>query len=86
MNIEGIKYIGHYGMEQWENDRAILHPDAGAYVPAMRAVAKELEPLRSIQGILIQDKGRRSAFTITFASARSSQTTNPGFTDEITPY
>ena len=56
VNIDGIKYIGHYGMEQWENDRAILHPDAGAYVPTMRAIAKELEPLRSIQGILIQDK------------------------------
>jgi trehalose 6-phosphate phosphatase len=57
VNIDGIKYIGHYGMEQWENDRAILHPDAGAYAPAMRAVADELEALRSIHGILIQDKG-----------------------------
>jgi trehalose 6-phosphate phosphatase len=57
VNIDGIKYSGHYGMEQWENDRAILHPDAGAYVPAMRAVAEELEALRSIQGILIQYKG-----------------------------
>jgi trehalose 6-phosphate phosphatase len=57
VNIEGIKYIGHYGMEQWDNDRAILHPDTGVYVPVMRTIAKELEALRTIQGILIQDKG-----------------------------
>ena len=56
VNIEGIKYIGHYGMEQWDNNQAILHPDAGAYVPSMRALAKELEPLRSIKGLIIQDK------------------------------
>ena len=56
VNIEGIKYIGHYGMEQWDNNQAILHPDVRAYVPSMRAVAKELEPLRSIEGMIIQDK------------------------------
>ena len=56
VNIEGIKYIGHYGMEHWDNDQAILHPDAEVYVPSMRALAKELEPLRSIEGLIIQDK------------------------------
>ena len=56
VNIKGIKYIGHYGMELWDNDRAILHPDAEAYVPSMRALVKELEPLNSIEGLIIQDK------------------------------
>ncbi|MDD5288386.1 MAG: trehalose-phosphatase [Dehalococcoidales bacterium] len=56
VNTEGIKYIGHYGMECWENNQAILHPDARAYLPSIRAVAKELEPLRSIEGMIIQDK------------------------------
>jgi trehalose 6-phosphate phosphatase len=57
VNIEGVKYIGHYGMEWWENNQAVLHPDVSAYLPSIRAVAKELEPLRSINGLIIQDKG-----------------------------
>ncbi len=48
--------IGHYGMEWWRGDRAELHPDAIPYVPAIRAVAKELEALRSMEGIVVQDK------------------------------
>ena len=56
VNIEGIKYIGHYGMEWRDNNQTILHPDVRAYLPSIRAVAKELEPLRSIEGMIIQDK------------------------------
>ena len=57
VNIEGIKYIGHYGMEWWENNQAVMHPDVIASLSSMRAVAKELEVLRSVDGMIIQDKG-----------------------------
>ena len=56
VNIDGIKYIGHYGMEWWDDNRAILHPDVKIYLPSIRAIAKELETLRSVDGIMIQDK------------------------------
>ena len=56
VNIEGVKYIGNYGMERWENNQAVLHPDVTASLTSMRAVAEELEALRSVQGIIIQDK------------------------------
>ena len=56
VNIEGVKYIGNYGMERWENNHAVLHPDVTASLSSMRAVAKELEALRSIEGMIIQDK------------------------------
>jgi trehalose 6-phosphate phosphatase len=56
INITGIEYIGHYGMEWWENNRAVLHPDVEASLSAMRAVAAELDSLRSIDGVIVQDK------------------------------
>jgi trehalose 6-phosphate phosphatase len=56
VNIDGVQYIGHYGMEWWQNGKAVLHPEAHSYIPAIRAVAAELETLRSFQEIIIQDK------------------------------
>ena len=56
INIPSIKYIGHYGMEWWENDSAVLHPDVTASLSDMRAVADELKTLHSIDGVIIQDK------------------------------
>jgi trehalose 6-phosphate phosphatase len=56
VNIEGVKYIGHYGMERWENNRAVLRPEAAASLEAMRALAAEMEGLRAVDGMIIQDK------------------------------
>ena len=56
VNIADVKYIGNYGIERWENNQAVLHPDVTASLTSMRAVAEELEALRSVQGIIIQDK------------------------------
>ena len=56
VNIEGVKYIGNYGMEKWENNQAVLHPNVIASLSSMRAVAEELEALRSVEGMIIQDK------------------------------
>jgi trehalose 6-phosphate phosphatase len=56
INIEGVRYIGNYGMEWWENNHAVLHPDIAASLSSIRAIAKELETLSSVDGIIIQDK------------------------------
>ena len=56
IDIPGVKYIGHYGMEWWENETAVMHPDVSTSLSDMRAVAAELETLRSIDGVIIQDK------------------------------
>lgn len=56
VDIDGVVCIGHYGMERWENNAPQLHPDAQPFVPYVRALVKELEALKSIEGILIQDK------------------------------
>lgn len=56
VDIEGVTCIGHYGMEVWQNGKAVLHPDAQPYVPAVRALVKEIESLKSIEGVVIQDK------------------------------
>jgi trehalose 6-phosphate phosphatase len=56
VDIDGVVCIGHYGMERWENNSPLLHPDAQPFVPYVRALMKELEALKSIEGILIQDK------------------------------
>jgi trehalose 6-phosphate phosphatase len=56
INIEGVKYIGHYGMEWWENDQAVLHPEVAANLDAMRSLAAELEVLKAVEGMIIQDK------------------------------
>ncbi len=56
INIPGVEYIGHYGMEWWENGRGVLHPDVEASLADMRAIAAELETLRAIDGVIIQDK------------------------------
>lgn len=56
VNIDSVVCIGHYGMERWEGNAPVLHPDAQPFVPYVRALVKELEALKSIEGILIQDK------------------------------
>lgn len=57
INIEGVKYIGHYGMEWWLDNRAVLHPEVEASLTAMRSLAAELDALRTVEGMIIQDKG-----------------------------
>jgi trehalose 6-phosphate phosphatase len=52
-----ILCIGHYGMEWWQDDKAVLHPDVQSYLPVMRKVASQLDPLETIPGVIIQDKG-----------------------------
>jgi trehalose 6-phosphate phosphatase len=56
INIPDVQYIGHYGMERWENGQAVLHPEVAATEAAMRALAAELEVLKAVDGMIIQDK------------------------------
>ncbi len=55
--IDGAVCIGHYGMEYWQENHAELHPDAQSHVPTMNKLVKELEQLKSFEGVQIQDKG-----------------------------
>ena len=57
--VDGKKILclGHYGMERWQDGRPVLHPKAQPYLPAMRDIASQLGPLKSIEGVIIQDKG-----------------------------
>jgi trehalose 6-phosphate phosphatase len=56
VGLADVVCIGHYGMEWWDNNQTIMYPDVKVYLPSIRAVAKELEILRSIDGLIIQDK------------------------------
>ena len=52
-----ILCIGHYGMEWWQDDKAVLHPDVQSHIPVIREVASQLAPLETMRGVIIQDKG-----------------------------
>ena len=56
VNVDGVKYIGHYGMERWENNQAAEHSSVRPYISPMRAVAAQIETLRAIPNLIIQDK------------------------------
>lgn len=43
-------------MEWWDSNKAVLHPDVELHLSSIKAVANELHPLLSIEGIMIQDK------------------------------
>ncbi len=56
VNVDGVEYIGHYGMERWENNQAAAHDSVLPYISPMRAVAAQIETLRAIPNLIIQDK------------------------------
>lgn len=56
VDIDGVVCFGHYGMERWQNSRPELHPEAQLYYSDVRALVAELEPLKSMEGVQIQDK------------------------------
>lgn len=56
VNGDRILCIGHYGMEWWQDGKPVLHPDAQFYLPVIREVARQIDPLETIPGVIIQDK------------------------------
>ena len=50
-------YIGNHGMERWTEGHSEFVRDAQDYPPVIEAVTKELSPLLSIKGLIIESKG-----------------------------
>ena len=57
INIDGMVYIGNHGLERWVGGHSEFIKDAQDYPPVIEAVAKELSPLLSIEGLSIENKG-----------------------------
>jgi len=57
VGVEGIVYIGNHGLERWVGGHPQLHEEVRDYPGIIKAVTRELAPLLSIDGIIIEDKG-----------------------------
>ena len=57
INIPGIRYYGHYGMEWDESGSMVVHPDAVSYLPDVRSVAAMIGEITHLEGLVVQDKG-----------------------------
>jgi trehalose 6-phosphate phosphatase len=56
VGIPDILVIGNHGMERWDQNRAVLSPQAAHYRPAMVQALAALEPLLT-SGMTLEDKG-----------------------------
>ena len=57
IGIDGMVYIGNHGLERWTNGHSEFIKDAQGYPPVIKAVIKEISPLLSIEGLIIENKG-----------------------------
>ena len=57
INIDEMVYIGNHGLERWVGGHSEFIKDAHDYPLVIEAVAKELSPLLSIEGLSIDNKG-----------------------------
>ncbi|MFC1913269.1 trehalose-phosphatase [Chloroflexota bacterium] len=57
INIDGMIYIGNHGLERWSEDQADFHKDVREYDKVIEIALRELAPLLSIEGIIIENKG-----------------------------
>jgi trehalose 6-phosphate phosphatase len=57
LKIDGMVYIGNHGMERWAEGHSEFTRDMQDYPEVIKAVIKELTPLLSIEGIIIENKG-----------------------------
>jgi trehalose 6-phosphate phosphatase len=57
VGVEGIVYIGNHGLERWVKGHPRLHEEVRDYPGIIKAVTRELAPLLSREGIIIEDKG-----------------------------
>lgn len=56
--LDGIRRLGLYGLEEWVEDAARLHPHVADWVPAVRdAVAHLTAAVADLPGCLVEDKG-----------------------------
>jgi len=57
LKIEGMVYIGNHGLERWAEGHSEFTRDTEGYPELIKAVIKEVTPLLSMKGIIIEDKG-----------------------------
>jgi len=57
LNIDGMVYVGNHGLERWVESRSEFIEEAREYGQVIEAVVEELNPLLSIEGIIIENKG-----------------------------
>jgi len=57
LNIDGMVYVGNHGLERWVEGRSEFMEEAQEYGQVIEAVVEELNPLLSIEGIIIENKG-----------------------------
>jgi len=57
VKIDGIVYIGNHGLERWTEGHSEFAKDVQDYSKVVKDAIKELTPLLSIKGVIIEDKG-----------------------------
>ena len=57
LKIDGMVYIGNHGLERWAEGHSEFTRDMQDYPEVIKAVIKELTPLLSMEGIIIENKG-----------------------------
>ncbi|MFC1897548.1 trehalose-phosphatase [Chloroflexota bacterium] len=57
LKINGMVYIGNHGLERWSKGHSEFTKDAQDYPKRIEAAIKELTPLLSMNGIIIENKG-----------------------------
>ncbi len=56
INIDGMVYIGNHGLERWGGSRTDFHKAVRDYTGVIETAVRELAPLLSIKGIIIENK------------------------------
>ena len=58
VGVDGMVYVGNHGLEWWEEGRSAPVPEAQPYLADVSATLQDLsERLRSLPGVLVEDKG-----------------------------
>ncbi len=71
--VDGMTYVGNHGMEQWEDGRVLLVPEAAPYAGRVAPVLAAARAKLDIEGLLFEDKGITGA-------VHYRKATNPGET------
>ena len=56
IRIDGMVYIGNHGLERWTEGHSEFPKDVQDYSKAIKDAIKELTPLLSIKGVIIEVK------------------------------
>jgi trehalose 6-phosphate phosphatase len=55
LGLDGITYVGQYGVERWDGDRVITDPRVDQYVDAVGALAAQAD--HDLPGVFVERKG-----------------------------